>query len=336
MQRVTQRFTASHFKNIRARVSESTGVQFSKTAPRGSHLKTAIGFGVFLICLLIATPALAVEVPAGYQILYLLSPETAQFFKPVQKSAVDQGVEIKVVEAYVNKGTTKIMITVRDTAENRIDGSVDLYDSYSINTGFDSAAHCEQVDLNSETNTADFLITIDAMNPQDQITGQKITFSVTTLLCGKEEVLNKPIQIDWSTIPETAITESADPYEGTVLVPGDDQMEPESGFYISGIGYVDDKLHIQLFTLWRSVYDDHAFLYLLDAKGNRVDADMRYRGSGYSDNAESEGREDYIDYIFPVPQSDIANYSLFGDFYSARTRIDGNWSITFPITNDAQ
>jgi hypothetical protein len=58
---------------------------------------------------------------------------------------------------------------------------------------------------------------------------------------------------------------------------------------------------------------------------------MRYRGSGYSDNAESEGREDYIDYIFPVPQSELSQYSLYGDFVSAKTRIDGNWSITFPI-----
>ena len=172
------------------------------------------------------------------------------------------------------------------------------------------------------------------MNPNNRILGSKITFSLKTLLCGKKETLDKPITIDWKSIPESVRTETADPYEGTVLVPGDDQMEPESGFYLSGIGYVVDKLHIQLFTPWRSVYDDHAFLYLLDAQGNRVYADMLYRG-GYTTGAEETvQRADYIDYAFDVPQNELELYSLFGDFYSAKTRIDGNWSITFPIPND--
>jgi len=39
------------------------------------------------------------------------------------------------------------------------------------------------------------------MNPNDRILGSKITFSLKTLLCGKEEVLAKPISIDWSAIP---------------------------------------------------------------------------------------------------------------------------------------
>ena len=46
---------------------------------------------------------------------------------------------------------------------------------------------------------------------------------------------------------------------------------------------------------------------------------------------EAVQRADYIDYVFDVLQSELEQFSLFGDFYSAKTRIDGNWSITFPI-----
>ena len=255
----------------------------------------------------------------------------AQLFKPVQRSSLDQGIEVTVVEAYVHGETAEAIISICDTTQNRLDDSLDLYDSYEFHTEFDSTGTCKQIGYDEATKTAYFQLSMSSMNPNDRILGSKITFSLTTLLCGKKEELAKPILIDWSTIPDTVKTESADPYEGTVLVPGDDQMEPESGFYLSGIGYVDDKLHIQLFTPWRSVYDDHAFLYLSDAQGNRVYADMLYRG-GYTMGAEEAvQRSDYIDYVFDVPQSELEQYSLFGDFYSAKTRIDGNWSITFPI-----
>ena len=55
----------------------------------------------------------------------------------------------------------KIYITMQDLTEDRIDGSTDLFDSYSINRPFDSSAHCERVRYDESTKTATFLITID-------------------------------------------------------------------------------------------------------------------------------------------------------------------------------
>ena len=335
MIRESYAYNAKHRNNIRERVAKET--RFSSNAKRGARpfAKTAVAFAAFLVCLLIATPVLAAEVPQAYGLLYAMSPQMAQLFKPVQRSSLDQGIEVTVVEAYVHEETAEAVISVCDTTQNRLDDSLDLYDSYEFHTGFDSTGTCKQIGYDEATKTAYFQLSMSSMNPNERIQGSKITFSLKTLLCGKKETLDKPITIDWKSIPESVKTESADPYEGTVLVPGDDQMEPESGFYLSGIGYVDGKLHIQLFTPWRSVYDDHAFLYLSDAQGNRVYADMLYRG-GYTMGAEETvQRADYIDYAFNVPQGELEQYSLFGDFYSAKTRIDGNWSITFPIPSDA-
>ena len=329
-------YNKQHRNNIRETVSKATGVPLQAQHARPTFPRTAIIVAAFLMCLLIATSALAAGVPEVNALLYYVLPEAAQFFKPVQKSSVDQGIEVKVESAYIHGAAAEAVVSVRDLTGNRLDKSIDFDDSYDFRTGFDSFGTCSQIGYDEKTKTATFLIQTGSMDERNVIAGEKITMTFRTLLTGKTEALGLPIPLDWSAIPETVETETADPYEGTVLAPGDDQMEPESGFYFTGAGYVEDELHIQLFTPWRSVYDDHAFLYLLDTKGNRVDAQMRYRGSGYSDNAESEGREDYIDYIFPVPQSELAQYKLYGEFYSYKTRIDGNWSITFPITNDAK
>ena len=331
MQRVTPRFTASHLKNIRARVSEATGVSINKSMPRNSRVKIAMGIATFLVCIFIATPALAVEVPAGYQILYYLSPETAQFFKPVQKSSLDQGIEVSIEKAYIHGETVEAIVSVCDKTSDRLDDSLDLYDSYDFHTGFDSFGTCNQIGYDAETKTAYFQLSMSSMNPSERIRGSKITFSIQTLLCGEVETLNLPISMDWSTIPSTVKTESADPYDGNVLVPGEPTFQILEEFYLSGMGYIDGKLHIQLYTPGRHQYDDHAFLYMQDAEGNRIDPEMFYRGGYTWGDTQTPRRADFIDYAFDVSQSDVVKYSLFGDFYGAKTRIDGNWSITFPL-----
>jgi len=229
-------YNAKHRNNIRQRVANETGFSPNEKRTAKPLAKTAVVFAAFLVCLLIATPALAAGLPQAYSLFYAVSPQMAQLFKPVQRSSLDQGIEVTVVEAYVHDETAEAVISVCDTTQNRLDDSLDLYDSYYFHTGFDSTGTCKQIGYDEATKTAYFQLSMSSMNPNDRILGSKITFSLKTLLCGKEEVLAKPISIDWSTIPKTVQTESADPYEGTVLVPGDDQMEPESGFYLSGIG----------------------------------------------------------------------------------------------------
>ena len=326
-------FSREHRKHIREIVSRETGIQPKRSTFQTVAARTAIAFAAFLVCFLVVTPALAASVPEAYEMLYQVSPQTAQFFKPVQQTSDDQGIEVKVVEAYVNAGSAKVVITVQDKEEKRIDQSVDLYDSYSINTGFDSTATCEQIDYNSDTDTATFLVTVDSMNAQDHIEGEKITFSVSTLLCKKVEDTKYPIALDWEAIPEQSLTESANPYEGSVLVPGTPSTPFLEGFYLTGLGYVDGKLHIQLYTPGRYRYDDHARLYLLDENGVTIEGRAIYRGGYQNGDAQTKRRADFIDYEFDVARENVSNYKLFGDFWRSGQRIDGNWSITFPLEN---
>ena len=226
------------------------------------------------------------------------------------------------------------MITVRDLEGDRLDDSLDLYDSYDIRIGFDCTGHCEQIGYDPATKTATFLITISSMDEKNIIQGNKLTFSLSTLLTGKKKNIDVAIPMDWNAIPKTVETESAEPYEGNVMIPGESQRKIEEGFYFSGVGYVEGKLHIQLYTQGRSQYDDHAFLYMQDAAGKRINGTMLYRGGYQTGDTASEWRADYIDYAFDVPQNELDQWSLYGDFYHATNRIDGNWSITFPLEQE--
>ena len=327
-------YNQTHKNNIRDIVARETGTAIVSRQQRNGIKRWAIAFAAFAGCFLIATPALAANVPEAYYLLYLVSPSTAQFFHPVKMSVVDQGIEVGVESAYIHGSTAEAMITVRDLEGDRLDDSLDLYDSYDIRIGFDCTGHCEQIGYDPATKTATFLITISSMDEKNIIQGNKLTFSLSTLLTGKKKNIDVAIPMDWNAIPKTVETESAEPYEGNVMIPGESQRKIEEGFYFSGVGYVEGKLHIQLYTQGRSQYDDHAFLYMQDAAGKRINGTMLYRGGYQTGDTASEWRADYIDYAFDVPQNELDQWSLYGDFYHATNRIDGNWSITFPLKQE--
>ena len=46
-------------------------------------------------------------------------------------------------------------------------------------------------------------------------------------------------------------------------------------------------------------------------------------------------RLDYQEFVFDAAPENLRNYTLRGDFYTAASRIDGNWRITFPLENAA-
>ena len=334
MMRASDSFNQKHLKQIRNRVGKELGLSFQKRSHHSAWMRAGIAFAVFAACLLTVTPALAAEIPIVGDLLYFVLPETAQFFKPVQLSDVDQNIEIKVESAYVHGADAEILVSVRDLDGNRLDESIDLYDSYHLRTGFDSVGTCNQIGYDASTGTATLLIETSSMNPRDTITGKKITLSFQTILSGKEKKTASPIQMDWSMVSSDVETEESDSNGETVLVPGEKMFEIMDGFEITGIAYVEDRLHIQLYTPRRDTFDDHAMLYLMSEDGTEIRCNPIYRGGYNTGDPEIERSADYIEYVFDVLQESLPNYQLFGDFYSAKTRIDGNWSITFPLEND--
>lgn len=341
----------SHLKNavteihmpeeMKARmIRNATAEKSAKAAipPAAARKKVVAAAVAAILCLTLAVPALAAAVAPVYELMYLVSPAIAQYFQPVQKSDVDNGVKMEVVSAYVHDETAQIYVTMQDLQEDRIDETIDLYDSYSIRSPFDSSAHCERVGYDADTKTATFLISISQMGGH-AIDGDKITFSVKQFLSHKTEYDGVPIPADLTNVPVATETQRVNLTGGgtdddspfQALLPGAPaEAFPVNGIDFTGMAFVNDKLHMQIAIEDRLSNDNHGYFYLKDAGGNTVACDTNY----YFMEETTEGRTDYIEYVFSITPEALAECSLFGHFWISGQLTEGNWRITFPLEQE--
>lgn len=315
----------------------------SNTKP---HLfqKPAIILGLVCVCLFCSLPAWAASVEPVYQMMYLISPKIAQFFMPVQKADESDGIRMEVVSAFIHENIAEIYVTMQDLTGRRIDATTDLYDSYSINRPFDSSAYCERVGFDADTQTATFLIRIDEWGGQD-IEGDKITFSVREFLSHKKQYEDIKIPIGLSAVTASNETKqvsligwsSAEPAkypskdtEHALIPSAPVEGFPVEGIALTGIGYVDGRLHIQTAVKNPLDNDNHGNLYLKDNNGNLVKCSYQF---SFTNNGEADERIDYCESVFDIPQEKLSSYTLYGDFVTSGMKTEGDWRVTFPLEN---
>lgn len=300
-----------------------------------------------IICLTVPVTALAaaIEIEPVYQIMYHISPAFAQKLKPVKMSCEDQGIKMEVESAYVFENEALIVVSMQDLESDRIDGTTDLYDSYRINRPFNSTGTCSRLDYDEETGKATFLITISQWGNKN-IGGEKITFSVGEFLSNVKTVDEK-LSIDLSNLEVITETENRDYYydvpkendkwgevrNGPCMLPEREIDDFIEGIVLTGYGYIGDKFHIQIAIPDRLKNDNHGDFYLIDKNGERKENDYRvdwYKADGPSND---DPRIDYFEYVFDIPQEEIADYELYGNFIISEGYTKGNWQVTFPLEN---
>lgn len=307
--------------------------------------RIALAMAMCCLCLLIATPVLAATVDPVYRIVYSISPPVAQFFTPVCRSSDSEGIRMEVESVCVKGNTVKMYVTMQDMTGDRVDETLDLFDSYSINRPFDCSAGCEKVGFDRETGKVRFLITIDEWGDRD-ITGDKITFTANCLI-GKKQEINPEVPIELSDVQPTARIQkvSISGISGAEADIGDDWFEREQrvlradgsdvevadDITVSAIGYVDGKLHVQTANTSVLMKDNHGSLYLADGEGGIIHSEIQLHFA--NTHKVTDDRVDYIEYIFDVPRSEISNYRLMGDYVVTGMRVDGSWKVTVPIEN---
>ncbi len=286
-----------------------------------------------VLCLVLLTPVRAAASTSIYDLMYALSPAIAQQFQPVQLADEDNGIRMEVVSASIRGDTAQVYLTLRDLTGDRVDGTVDLFDSYRINRPFDSTGRCEFVAYDDETGTATLLVTIRTMDGSG-IGGGKVTFSFRQFLSRKTHYEDVEIPCDLGNIRETATgwPESWS-YSGGGLserepmLPGQPYVGfPVEGISLTGIGLVDGALRVQTAVENYLENDNHGRLWLTDSRGGRIE-------SGSTQFiAEKDGRRlDYVEYVFPSTPEALAEYRLHGEFWTSGLLTTGNWSVTFPL-----
>lgn len=324
-------------------IDEAALARQKRPAKRLFRLRPLLTAAVFALALLVITPVLAAEIPSVYGLMYLVSPEIAQRFIPVQEACEDNGIRMEVVSTSIHENVAEIYITMQDLTGDRIDGTTDLFDSYDIHRPYDSAATCQQVGYDEATGTVTFLITIEEWdNPK--IAGSKITFSVREFLSHKTELEDVPVEADLrqaETAPATLQLEpggldSADyqlfedqQQSVTVLEPSAPLCSPAENLSLTGMGYLDGALHLQLRMEEKLTLDPHGYLYLVNEVGDRLEC-----SHSVSFLREENGeRADYQEFVFDLPLEELSHYRLYGYFCTSDMRTQGNWQVTFPLVS---
>ncbi len=300
-------------------------------------LKKAIAVAAAVIlCLGVSVSALAAaDVEPAYQLLYAVTPSFAQHLKPVRKSCVDNGIQLEVVSAYIHEDTAEILIAMKDLEGDRIDETIDLFDSYDIRNSADSSGTCHFESFDEETGIATFSILITQMN-EKEISGDKVTFSVREFLSHKNdyegvisgvELSKVSIQPDIKTDVIMRGGSYAEQPQGTVfLKPFASAVAcPVEGAEVSAIGYVNGKLHVQMYYENILETDNHGWVWLEDEKGNTITC-------GYSESFWDDAHMgSYEEYVFDISYEELVSYELYGDFTTCGQPTKGNWQITFPM-----
>ena len=307
----------------------------------GRGIAAAAGF---LLVINVSLPVLAGTFPTIYELMYLVSPAVAQFYQPVQLSDEHDGIRMEVVAAYIHEETAEIYITLQDLEKDRLDETTDLYDSYSIHMPYSAIGNCRKVGYDPESGILTYLITVTQENGR-KIAGEKLTFSVGGFLGQKQEYEKIEIPIDLTQVTEGSYQYVDTPARGgtmtshselaaimsetyPVLVPQPaDPDFPIEGVKLTGIGYVEGKLHIQYAVKNALNNDNHGSFFLQNEAGEMLQeagSISFYEGSG-------KKRIDYRDSVFLIPQEELQNYRLYGDFVISEGFHEGNWQVTFPI-----
>lgn len=309
--------------------THATGCVRRFTGKRAFVLAAAL-----VMCFALAlTGMAAADVGVVYDALYRISPEIAQRLKPVRMSCESSGIRMEVLSANVQGNTAEVYVSLQDLAGERLDASVDLFDSYDIRGAFDYEAWCRQVSYDDLSGTATFLIEIESREP---IKSENVTFSVGCLLAGKREFEGR-LDVDLSDVPQAAETmtgldEIARGYSADMgyLVPAEALMPEDmfatiEGATVTGIAYVGDMLHMQVRYDDIHATDNHGYLWLVDAQGRErfCDAEISFWG---------ENGDSYDELVFDIAPEELAQCELWGRFVSSSGKIDGNWEVTFPVT----
>lgn len=312
--------------------------EISKKSISFPFRKLAVAATIALVCFGSVPALAATDVEPAYNLLYTLSPSLAQKFKPVNRSCTDQGIQMEVDSTYIHGNTAEAIICIKDLSGNRIDETIDLFDSYTIRNIKDSSGTCNLLDYNESTGVAAFAVRMEQVDGSP-LTGSKVTFSLSKLLCKKEQFNGVLNDISLASVTDTPVlTDSVKirggggaprPDNTVFLQPASSPLStPMSGISVTGLGYEHGKLHVQICYENIGTTDNHGWIWLQDENGKKLNCsyDVSFWDASLTDS--------YDEYFFELSYEELENYKIYGEFVNSGLLIEGDWQITFPLEKE--
>ncbi len=288
---------------------------------------------VICLCILISIPIMATFIPYFNDLLQIVNPSIGARLQPVEQYSEDNGIRMSVIAAMNDDDTAVIYLALQDLTEDRIDRSVDLYDYFV--RGANVFTH-ELVNYDEATRTATIRMMAGGGRELD---GKKLTVQLNSFLSKKTyyDGVTFPVALAEATeeAPETmpsgringgggdGIREIMDNEDYPVLKPKGEKcaFNDELDFvWISGMGYVDGMLHIQI--QWAESVDNHGYIYLLGDDGKvQPYATLNFNLDGVK----------YSEEVFDIPPEELQKYTLAGYFVREGCYVEGDWNVSFEV-----
>lgn len=273
----------------------------------------------------------AADVAPAYELLYAVSPALAQRMKPVCLATEDNGIRMEVVSAAIEGDTATVYLSLRDLTGDRVDATTDLFDSLRIRRSFDCSSIIQLDHFDESSGTAYYLFQMTQFGGRE-IRGKKVTVSLSRFLSRKENFLGAIERVDLAAASAAPATQTVTDLRGssrgadaTALLPTL-RVSPAAGATVTAIGFVDGKLHVQLYYEDIARTDNHGWVWLESESGQRIDSVSAFSFW------DSEQRGSYEEYVFPVSSAEaLAGYRLFGELTLCATICEGDWQVTFAL-----
>jgi hypothetical protein len=294
------------------------------------------------LCIVLTIPVLAATIPSFNSFLALVSPQIAQKLQPIEMVSEANGIKMEVVAAMNDDDTAVVYLTMQDLTGNRIDKSINLFNDYSI-TGTNMMTS-EVVAFDQKTKTATLRLQASGGS---KLNGQKVTVRINSFVSGRHEYKQVDMGIDLGVIPQNPQITVFDmnnssggggtlfkifEEKGNINILKRDEMNlliPRVNFArISNIGLVDQRLHVQIKWSGEGV-DNHGYLYLTDAAGNKIYPSNISLNTNTSEKAEDTCK--YEEVIFDIDKAELAGSELKGNFVTYDRQTRGNWQTTFKM-----
>ena len=322
----------------------------TKEEPKLKRISGFIVAFALMLALGMAT-ALAAYNEDVNQLLYRIWPQAAQALKPVNLSCESQGIRMEVVSAVLNGSDSLVTLIMQDLEGNRVDETMDLFDSAILQLPYDGSGTCVQTGFDPETKTASFAVHMVFDIDERPVESDKVSFRVSQFLANKKqqtidltpllpdgiteaESMPVPAIRGWGGSPAADKKTAVDEKARSLRVLNTNrslEIPVVDGVTLTGIGIIDGSLHVQI--RYKDIHhtDNHGFLRLSDQNGTDYEESKRSQDLGHV-SWFGENYDSWEEYIFEDYPEDLSQIVLQGEFTTADPAVEGDWHVTFPLS----
>ena len=306
----------------------------------------------FLLLILCSTEVFAGVGSFAYEKIAEIAPSLADYILPVRLTDTKEDITMQVEALLVDGKEAELIVSFADaqgSPRDLIAGRADIYDSYHLKSyGAESnAGGCSFLEYDAETGKAYFKVCVFS---EEDFDGDRLKFTVNMLLLGDKEY-ERSLDMEtlfinpalkectvsgkggreevWDVLKGHAYkTEESFPRFSTRVM--DVAVLTESmkdTIQVTGIGYSDGILRVQICRGTFDEADRHARIYVL-----REDGSSRHCEASVSWQEELGGEMLlFEEQWFLVSEEELEALQLSGRFFEMDGGVKGGWSVTVEL-----